>query len=501
MSNLTVNSANTAPIFGIRHLQALLLFLNIVVVYVSRLNVSVAIVAMTNANTTNPDFPEYDWNESHKSYILSSFYWGYVLTQFPGGYLSSRFGAKITILIATFASAVCSFITPICVQFGGWPIFCVIRLLQGLFQGVIFPAIHDHLAKWSPLHERNVLGALSLSGTDCGTVVALASSGLIASSSLGWPGISYVSASLCFAWCAVWLVFASNNAPSSKFISPQECKYIETSLERNDDFHKQRIPVPWRAIFTSVPFMAFLVGRCAEAWGFTTLQAQIPSYMNGVLNMEIKKNGLFSALPYLAMWFLLYVYLAVANFLTQRNILSLTATRKTINTISLWVPALLLVGIGFMDSSQSTMAIVLMTLNVGINGGSTIGCTLNTIDLSPNHAGILMGLSNTIVNIVPILSPLLVGVIVTDKHNRTQWQIIFAIAAVIFFLGNLVYIIWGTSETQSWNSIDFQQHEKDLEKSVEKQTTIEKKVEQSTKHEKKEKENGGIGNVVERTRL
>lgn len=87
------------------------------------------------------------------------------------------------------------------------------------------------------------------------------------------------------------------------------------------------------------------------------------------------------------------------------------------------------------------------------------------------------------------------------QHNRTQWQIIFAIAAVIFFLGNLVYIIWGTSETQSWNSIDFQQHEKDLEKSVEKQTTIEKKVEQSTKHEKKEKENGGIGNVVERTRL
>ncbi|XP_018794824.1 PREDICTED: putative inorganic phosphate cotransporter isoform X1 [Bactrocera latifrons] len=496
-----VTPSEKAPLFGIRHLQALLLFFNITVVYVSRLNISVALVAMTNANTTNPDFPEFDWNEQQKSYVLSSFYWGYVLTQFPGGYLSRRFGAKITILVATFASAVCSCITPAGVRLGGWPVFCVIRLLQGLFQGVIFPAIHDHLAKWSPLHERNLLGALSLSGTDSGTVVALASSGLIASSSLGWPGISYVSASLCFAWCAVWLVFAADNAPSSKFITSQECKYIETSLERNDDFHKRRIPVPWRAIFTSVPFLAFLVGRCAEAWGFTTLQSQIPSYMNGVLNMEIKKNGLFSALPYLTMWFSLYIYLAIANLLTKRNILSLTAMRKTINTISLWIPSPLLIGIGFLDSSQPTLAIVLMTLNIGINGGSTIGSTLNSIDLAPNHAGILMGLSNTIVNIVPILSPLLVGVIVTDNHNRTQWQIIFAIAAVIFFLGNLFYIIWGTSETQPWNSVDFHQ-EKDAEKTVCKQVTVGKAVEhlENVQNEKKEEIDDKYSSV-ESTRL
>lgn len=45
------------PRFGMRHLQALLIFLNIVVVYFSRINVSVSVVAMTNANTTNPNFP------------------------------------------------------------------------------------------------------------------------------------------------------------------------------------------------------------------------------------------------------------------------------------------------------------------------------------------------------------------------------------------------------------------------------------------------------------
>lgn len=45
------------PILGMRHVQSLLLFFCIVAMYVSRLNVGVAVVAMTNADTTNPDFP------------------------------------------------------------------------------------------------------------------------------------------------------------------------------------------------------------------------------------------------------------------------------------------------------------------------------------------------------------------------------------------------------------------------------------------------------------
>jgi len=40
-----------------RHVQALLIFLNITIMFIGRLNVGVSVVAMTNAETTNPDFP------------------------------------------------------------------------------------------------------------------------------------------------------------------------------------------------------------------------------------------------------------------------------------------------------------------------------------------------------------------------------------------------------------------------------------------------------------
>lgn len=286
---------------------------------------------------------------------------------------------------------------------------------MGLAQGAMFPAIHQHLGKWSPKSERNLLGVVSHSGTDCGVVLAMGVSGLIASSSLGWPGISYISAGTCLTWCLIWFFFGYNNAPSARLITREELLYIETDLKREENFHNKDIPVPWAAIFTSVPFLSLLVVRCAQAWGYTTLQAEIPSYMAGVLNMNIKSNALFSALPYVTMWLLSYVYLIVSDIVLTKGLTTLTVLRKVCNTIALWIPAAVMVGIGFLDEEQKTLAIVLMTLNVGLNAGATIGSTLNTIDLSSNHAGVLMGITNTIANFVPIVTPLLVGVIVTNE--------------------------------------------------------------------------------------
>lgn len=64
--------------------------------------------------------------------------------------------------------------------------------------------------------------------------------------------------------------------------------------------------------------------------------------------------------------------------------------------------------------SDEVWAISLMTTNVGFNGGVTIGCVLRTIDVSPNHAGIVMGFVNTLANVVSLLTSLVAGSMVTD---------------------------------------------------------------------------------------
>ncbi|XP_050743876.1 putative inorganic phosphate cotransporter isoform X1 [Drosophila biarmipes] len=443
------------PVIGIRHLQAFLLFLAIVVNYTARLGVSVGVVAMTDAATTNDNFPEFNWTVAQQSYILSSFYWGYIVTQFPAGFLVRRFGAKVVLLIPTLGTAVLSGLTPYCVAWGGWQAFCTIRIVEGLFQGLIFPCVHEHLAKWSPPEDRNRLGAFAYSGADCGSVLAMASSGLIANSSMGWPGIFYVSAATCGLWCLLWVTFGSNNAPSSRLIGDREREHIERSTKRGDGFHAQKIPIPWRAIWTSVPFYALLIVRGAQGWANSTMQLQTPSYLHGILEMDIKSNALYSALPFLAMWAMSYVYLVFADVSMSRHWMSLTTLRKTINTVSYWGPATALIGIGFLDKSQTSLALALMTINAGLNAGSGIGSILTIIDMSPNHSGMLMAIVNGIGNLFPLLTPLLVGVIVTDPGSRSQWQIVFAMTAVVFFFGNLVYLIWGTTDLQLWDAEDY----------------------------------------------
>lgn len=50
------------------------------------------------------------------------------------------------------------------------------------------------------------------------------------------------------------------------------------------------------------------------------------------------------------------------------------------------------------------------------------------------------------------------------QSNRSEWQIVFAIAAVVFFVGNLIYIIFGSTMAQPWDAEDFLQP-KDAESS------------------------------------
>lgn len=447
--------------FGQRHVQILLLFTAIVVNYIAKFNAGVAVVAMTNAATTNPDFPEYKWSDVEKSYILSSFFWGNFITQFPGGYLCRRLGVKRTLLISTLGSSLLGFLPPLCVSWGGWSIYCAIRVVQGLFQGFLFPGIHAHLATWCPVNERNRLGALANTGIECGTLLSMFLSGVIAASSIGWPGLFYVSSALGLVWCTAWAYLSTNQPSESKFITSAELNYIDASKNTNNqlkvDEVKRELPVPWRAILASLPFWALVVSRAAQSWGFSTLQAEIPSYMKGVLNMDMKKNALYSALPYLAMWTMSYVYLVVSDVLLSRKILSLTAIRKTFNTLAFWIPAAGLIGIGFLGNEQKLFVIILMTISVGVNAGATIGSALNTIDLSPNYAGILMGVVNTVANVIPILTPLLVGLVVSNEHSRTQWQLVFIIAAVVLALGNLFYLIFGKMDLQAWNDENYLQ--------------------------------------------
>ncbi|XP_055837282.1 putative inorganic phosphate cotransporter [Episyrphus balteatus] len=442
------------PIVGVRHVQVVLLFLGYIAGCMIRLNVSIAVVAMTNAKTSNPDFPEYDWNTKHKSYIISSIYWGFIIAQPLAAMVCRRFGAKITMTVAMVIPSLLCLMTPESIPLGGWQIYCAIRFVEGLFQGMYFPSIYEHITNWSPVEEITRLGSMAHGGLLIGTILAMMVSGFVAKSSLGWPGISYVSGGIGIIWCVLWIILADNFPSNSRFIGPKEKSYIISSKKKTNE-DKKRIPIPWKSLLTSIPCLSLKVVIFCQTWTYTTMVSQIPLYMRGVLKLDIKNNALFSGLPFLAMFIMTYVYLISMEFIMKKNIISLLALRKTITSLAMWVPSITLLCIGFLDETQKMLAIVLLVVTVGASAGQNIGTAFNAIDLSPNHSVVIMGIIYIGVSFSALLSPLVSGIIVKEEGNSDQWQIVFLISSVICFFGNLQYLFFGTDKTQPWNDDDF----------------------------------------------
>lgn len=79
------------------------------------------------------------------------------------------------------------------------------------------------------------------------------------------------------------------------------------------------------------------------------------------------------------------------------------------------MPAIALVFFGNCGSDQHNLAIALLVVAVGINSAVYCGFNVNHMDISPNHAGTLMGITNGFSNICGIVAPLVVQLLVTNE--------------------------------------------------------------------------------------
>ncbi|XP_037950301.1 putative inorganic phosphate cotransporter [Teleopsis dalmanni] len=436
---------------GVRHIQCLLLFSAVSMAFATRVNLSISIVAMTDEKFEGAGEKTYDWNEKIKSVLLSSFFWGYILTQFPAGLLARKFGGKNMLLYGIFISSILTLLTPWIVKIGNWQALCVSRIVQGISQGVIFPTCHTILSQWAPLEERGLLGTLSYSGSQFGTVVMLSTSGVLISK-YGWPSVFYIPGFISLLWVVVYYIWGASTPKESKSITAEEKELIETSIGSKENQPKGIKNIPWLSIFTSVPFWMLFIVHCSANWGFWTLLIEIPSYLKNMLGMDIKSNALLSALPYTVMFFLGFVFSGISKLLNKYKCLTIPTSRKVFNTIGFWIPMITLFMLGYIGADNINLAVTLLTITVGLFAATFHGFQVNHMDLSPNYAGVMMGITNLAANVMSLLAPLTVGFIVTDVTNPSQWRIIFFIAAIFYFIGNLLFIVFGKATVQTWNN-------------------------------------------------
>ena len=402
-----------------------LCFLSTFICYIDRVNISVAIIPMAE---------EFGWDQTTRGIVLSSFFYGYLATQVFGGWLADRFGGKIVLGIGVVWWSVFTLITPPAAALSFTVLFLA-RVGMGLGEGVAFPAIYNLYARWIPKQERARAAALNASGVPLGTVGALLLTPTIVIA-LGWPWVFYLFGILGFVWYGLWHFLTTDTPDSHPGVPPSELEFIRGNVPpvpKNET-------IPWAQLLSKVPVWAIIINHFCSNWGFYVLLTWLPTYFTQALGVDLSQVGLYTILPWLAMFLMANVAGWVADKLIESG-LSVTFVRKLMQTIGFLGPTIFLSLIGSVSSAPQ--AIAYMCCALGLNAFALAGFGVNHLDIGPRYAGILLGFSNTAGTIPGIVGVTLTGYLLDVTGS---WGLVFSIAAGIYLFGLLVWLLFATGE-------------------------------------------------------
>lgn len=458
----------------VRHLLCFMISTGLFLVYSMRVNLSVTIIAMVNStammnrnsshvansscpaplqNTSSPSGSdesgdgEFLWDPVMQGHVLNAFFYGYIVTQIPAGWLSEVIsptwifaaGIGVTSLL-TLATAV--------VAKANFAAFLALRVLEGIAEGVTFPSMYALMARWAPVQERTFLLTICGVGTLLGTIVTLPMSALLCQYGFagGWPSVFYLTGILGCVWFLIWIFIASDKPEEHKFISQEERKYIVESRNAKFAIRKR---VPWASIVTSrAVWMCALIKFCS-AWSFYTLLTELPSYLSNILHFNIQKNGFLNAGVYISQAVVGLCSSRIADYLRAKQILRVTNVRKLFETIGMFGQAAGLVGVTFAGCDW-TFAFAMLLVSSTFGGALYGSDNVLQLDIAPEFAGAVMGLTNCISNSAGIFTPLVVGYLTENNESIAQWNKAFFTAAGLCILGAVAFLLLGTAEVQPW---------------------------------------------------
>ncbi|XP_059615198.1 vesicular glutamate transporter 1-like [Phlebotomus argentipes] len=436
-----------------RYHVVIMAFFGLFNLYTLRFNLSVAIVAMTEKHNVTLDDgtiveqQDFDWDSKQQGFILSSFFYGYIATQLIGGVLGSRFGGHLIFGIGLIISAVLALLIPIAAK-THLALFLTARILQGFFGGIVFPSILAIWSEWAPIYERSLMGNIAYTGNYVGAIAAMLLSGVL-SVAWGWESIFYVFGTIGCIWYVLWIFLVKSNPEVDPFITEAEKRYILSSI--GDRSKGRTIKHPWKDIFTSSAVWAVVAANFTAMWGFYTLLTQLPMFLNDTLDFNLDTTGIMAAIPYIAMVGLLFLSGYLADWLQIKGYLRTGQVRRYFNCGAFIAQMAFMLLTAFI--TNPTLSIVFITLGVGAGAFPWSGYVVNGLDLAPSHASVIIGLSNTFGTLSGILSPIVMGYIVTDK-SRSQWQIVFYITAAIYLFGSVFCWFFVRGRLQPWAKID-----------------------------------------------
>lgn len=368
--------------------------------------------------------------------------------QIAGGLVADAYGGKLPLAGCILLSSLVALLTPTAanVHIG---VVIMLRVLSGLGEGALFPSVHSLTSRWTHPDHRSVIIGTIYSGIDTGTIFGMLMAGYLCDYGFagGWPSVFYVFGTAGCVWSVAWLLLCYNSPATHPRMSKAERDYWAAVADTTDE--DAAVPVPCKEIFKSIPVWALSIAFLAEDWGFFTIVTCIPLFIHDVLGFNMLTNGLVSGFPFIVSGILTPLNGLLVDWLRAPGRLSTNVVRKGFTAGGFSVTACSFVLLSLAGCNRTLAVIIIFTATVG-SALSYPNVAVNIFDLAPAHAGKLMGLVYTVVNLGAIGAPMVVGSLTYHGSTRQEWKIVFYIGAAVYITGALVFVIFGSAKLQSW---------------------------------------------------
>ena len=362
--------------------------------------------------------------------------------------MADRFGGKWLYGGCVLLSSVITLLSPAAASVHV-AVLIALRVLSGLGEGVMMPAVQAMIARWSPPNYHSLVVTIILAGMDAGIVVGMFLSGVLCDYGFGggWPSAFYVCGVVGCVWSAAWFLLCYDSPYTHPRISTGERSYWETTI--GTLYLAAKPPTPWRKIFTSVPVWALAIAFFVNCWGFQTLSSCLPMYMHDVLGVDMTTNGAFSAVPFFVELAALPVCGLFVDLLRSPGRLSTNVVRKMFCVVGFTLTGCFFVIMGHIGCNRAlavaTVCVVTTVLSLAYPTIAT-----NQQDLAPLHAGKIIGLTYAVANLASIAAPIAVSTLTYQQSPRSGWQNMFHLTAAVYVAGAVIFVLFGSGEHQNW---------------------------------------------------
>lgn len=409
-----------------RYLIMVMLFITVVINYLDRSNLSIALPALKE---------EFQLSTVQEGLILSAFGWTYAAMQIPGGWLVDRVAPRILYALALiFWSA-----ATLLMGFGtSFAVLVALRLLVGGVEAPAYPINNRVVTAWFPERERATAIGFYTSGQFVGLAFLTPVLAWL-QHSFGWHMVFIVTGAVGIIWGVIWWMvyreprdFKGANAAEIELIQAGG-GLVDLSATKTQ---KEKQPFSWSdfgLVLSKRKLWGVYLGQfclTSTLWFFLTW---FPTYLVKYRGLDYIKSGFLASLPFLAAFIGVLCSGFISDWLVRRGT-SLGVARKTPIIAGLLISTSM-IGANFVDSTN--WVIFFLALAFFGNGLASITWSLVSALAPTRLLGLTGGVFNLIGNMSAIVTPLIIGFLVQDGSFAPALAYVSGLA----LLGALSYIL------------------------------------------------------------